>query len=87
MLQICKNIINVLQVCAYYSILYVCTDKEDVLSTGYRKEYMKEYRKKIVATRVDLNTEQHEELQKILKRDNKTFKQWVLEHIKNDLTQ
>lgn len=57
------------------------------MSTGYRKEYMKEYRKKIVATRVDLNTEQHEELQRILKRDNKTFKQWVLEHIKNDLTQ
>lgn len=57
------------------------------MNTGYRKEYMKEYRKKIVATRVDLNKEQHEELQKILKRDNKTFKQWVLEHIKNDLTQ
>ena len=49
-----------------------------------KKDYMKEYRKKLNPIRADLTIEERNKLEKILKRDNLSIVQWIRNKIEEN---
>ena len=68
-----------------YSIIYVTRNKEVVIISKSRAEYMKQRRKDKKSFNVLIDKERFIELEHKLQKDNKTKKQWLEEKIDKDI--
>lgn len=84
--NVLQKLIKYLQIVPIYFKMYIGTLKgETVLISDKRKEYLKEYKKKMKKLVIDLRPDEKENLDKIVKIKNKSLVQWVRDHIQEDL--